>query len=97
MPSNWRDPPRPGAKSPEQGSRITGDTGKSAEGERGSAGFVVAMKRSNDRGAKGVGHPVGTLNWANWKQEELAAGGGGRQLSTGWHEPCDGRLSRTDL
>jgi len=32
-------------------------------------------KRSNDRGAKGVGHPVGTFNWANWKQEELAGSG----------------------
>jgi hypothetical protein len=31
--------------------------------------LVVVMKRSNVRGAKGVGHPVGTFKWANWKQE----------------------------
>src|SRR5262245_5310182 len=36
--------------------RITGDTGKSAEGERVAAGSVVAMKRSNVRGAKGPCH-----------------------------------------
>ena len=59
--------------------------------------LVVVKKRSNVRGAKGVGHPVGTFKWANWKQEELAGSGGGRQLSKGWHEPCDGRLSYTDL
>ena len=35
------------------GSRITGDTGKSVEGERDSAGSVVARNRSNVRGAKG--------------------------------------------
>ena len=52
MLSNWRNPPRPVAKSAEQGSRITGDTGKSVEGERDSAGSVVARKRSNVRGAK---------------------------------------------
>jgi hypothetical protein len=34
------------------GSRITGDPGKSVEGERDSAGSVVARKRSNVRGAK---------------------------------------------
>jgi hypothetical protein len=32
--------------------RITGDTGKSAEGERVAEGLVVAVKRSNVRGAK---------------------------------------------
>src|ERR1700687_3487530 len=32
--------------------RITGETGKSAEDERVAAGSVVAMKRSNVRGAK---------------------------------------------
>ena len=37
MLSNWRNPPRPVEKSSEQGSRITGDTGKSVEGERDSA------------------------------------------------------------
>ena len=52
MLSNWRNPPRPVAKSAEQGSRITGDTGKSVEGERDSAGSVVARKRSNARRAK---------------------------------------------
>ena len=36
MPSNWRSPPRPSAKSPEQGrSYVTGSTGKSIEGEKG--------------------------------------------------------------
>jgi hypothetical protein len=33
--------------------RITGDTGKSAEGETVAAGSVVATKRGNARGAKG--------------------------------------------
>ena len=50
--SNWRSPPRPAAKSAEQGSRITGDTGKSVEDERASEGLIVAQKRSNVRGAK---------------------------------------------
>jgi len=35
------------------GSRITGITGKSVEGERDSEGSIVAMRRSNVRGAKG--------------------------------------------
>ena len=52
MQSNWRSPPRPVAKSAEQRSRITGDTGKSAEDERVSVGLVVAGKRGNARGAK---------------------------------------------
>jgi hypothetical protein len=64
---------------------------------RGADYLVVVMKRSNVRGVKGVGDPVGTFNWANWKQEELAGYGRGRQLSIGSHEPCDGRLSCTDL
>ena len=51
MPSNWRNPPRPGEKSAEQGNRITGNTGKSVDGERDSAGSVVARKRSNVCGA----------------------------------------------
>ena len=42
MPSNLRDPPHPDEKSPEQGSRITEDTGKPADGEMGSAGLVQA-------------------------------------------------------
>jgi hypothetical protein len=36
----------------EQGSRITGDTGKAVEDERESEGSTVAKKRSNFRGAK---------------------------------------------
>jgi hypothetical protein len=52
MLSNWRNPPRPVEKSAEQGSRITGNTGKSVDGERESAGSVIARKRSNVRGAK---------------------------------------------
>ena len=41
---------------------------------------VVAMKRSNVRGAKGAGHSRhGQL--ANWKQEEPTGYGGGRQFS----------------
>jgi hypothetical protein len=50
--SNWRNPPRPDEKSAEQGSRITGATGKSVDGERVSEGHIVAKKRSNVRGAK---------------------------------------------
>ena len=53
MLSNWRNPPRPVEKLAEQGSRITGNTGKSVDGERASAGSIVARKRSNVRGAKG--------------------------------------------
>ena len=56
MPSNWRSPPRPSAKSPEQVDRITGSTGKSIEGERVTDGFVVALRRGNARGAKGPCH-----------------------------------------
>jgi hypothetical protein len=52
MLSNWRNPPRPAEKSTEQGNRITGNTGKAVDGERDSAGSVVARKRSNVRGAK---------------------------------------------
>ena len=51
MLSNWRNPPSPGEKSAEQGSRITGDTGKSWTA-RDTAGSVVAVKRSNVRKAK---------------------------------------------
>jgi hypothetical protein len=32
--SNWRDPPRPDVKATEQGSHITGNTGKVVEDER---------------------------------------------------------------
>ena len=38
-------PPRPGAKSPEQGRSYTRLTGKSIEGERVTDGFVIASKR----------------------------------------------------
>ena len=37
----------------EQVSRITGDPGKSTEGETAAARLVVARKRGNARGAKG--------------------------------------------
>jgi hypothetical protein len=45
MLGNWRSPPRPVEKSAEQGSRITGDPGKSVEGERDSAGSVVCAEQ----------------------------------------------------
>src|SRR5271154_6417800 len=54
MPSNWRSPPRPGAKSPEQVDRITGSTGKSIEGERVTDGFEVALRRGNARTSEGA-------------------------------------------
>jgi hypothetical protein len=44
MPSNWRNPPRPGEKSTEQGNRITGNTGKSVDDERESAGSEVVRE-----------------------------------------------------
>ena len=47
--SNWRDRPRPDVKAAEQGSHITGDTGKVVEDERESEGSTVARKRSNFR------------------------------------------------
>jgi len=40
------------AKSAEQENRITGDTGKSVDGERVTERPVVAGKRGNARGAK---------------------------------------------
>ena len=52
MLSDWTNPPRLVEKLAEQGSRIPGNTGKSVDGERDSAGFVVAMKRSNVRGGQ---------------------------------------------
>src|ERR1700693_2132646 len=57
---------------------------------------VVAMKRGNARGAKGAGHSrhgqLGQLatGGAKWLWRRAAA-------FNGWHEPCDGRLSRTVL
>ena len=48
MPSNWRSPPPvPARNRRSRIGRITGETGKSAEGERVAAGSAVAMKRSN--------------------------------------------------
>ena len=57
---------------------------------------VVAMKRGNARGAKGAGHPRCD------QFGQLATGGARRSWRkaaafAGWHEPCDGRLSRTVL
>jgi hypothetical protein len=58
--------------------------------------LVVAWKRSNARGAKGAGHSrhdqfgqpaTGGTAWL-WRRAAAL---------TGWHEPCDGRLSCTDL
>ena len=57
---------------------------------------VVAVKRGNSRGAKGTGHSrndhLGQLatGGADWLWRRAAA-------LNGWHEPCDGRLSRTVL
>jgi len=55
---------------------------------------VVARKRSNARGAKGAGHSrhgqLGQLatGGTDWLWRRAAA-------LDGWHEPCDGRPSRT--
>src|ERR1035437_6428867 len=54
MPSNWRSPPRPARNHRSKVDRITGATGKSIDGERVADGSVLAMKRSNVRGAKGA-------------------------------------------
>jgi len=51
--SNWRDPPRPAAKSAEQGRLSNRTTGKSTEDARGTEGSVVVVKRGKARGAKG--------------------------------------------
>ena len=53
MLSNWRSPPRPGAKSSEQGRPYNRYTGKWAEGERVADGSAVARKPGNAGGAKG--------------------------------------------
>jgi hypothetical protein len=52
MSSNWRSPPRPVEKIHGAENRITGNTGKSVDGERVAEGPVVAQKRGNARGAK---------------------------------------------
>src|SRR5215469_4387338 len=67
-PSDWRGPPRPASERSGAGSRITGNTGKSAEDERDSEGFIVARKRSNVRGVKGLcccttTRPTGGNRW----------------------------------
>jgi len=60
----------------------------------GSDCSIVVTKRSNARGAKGAGHPLGFESTGNRKnspswQKAVAF--------TGWHEPCDWRQSSTDL
>jgi hypothetical protein len=52
--SNWRNRPRPIEKSVEQVGRITGDPGKSTDDETAAAKLVIATKRGNARGAKGL-------------------------------------------
>ena len=100
----WRDS---GAGSgPELENLFGGDKGKGPSGSSarpkvlirwtGADCPVVAMKRGNARGAKGAGHSrhdqLGQLatGGADWLWRRAAA-------LTGWHEPCDGRLSCTDL
>ena len=56
--------------------------------------LVVAMKRSNVRGAKEAGHS------RHGQLGQLVTGGADRLWRRAaalneWHEPCDGRLSRT--
>ena len=50
------------------GNRITGDTGKSVDGERVAEGPAAALNRGNARGAKGAGHP--RRDWVNGQPEE---------------------------
>ena len=58
--------------------------------------LVVAWKRGNTRGAKGAGHSRHD-RYVNRQREEPTGCGGGAAALNGWHEPCDGRLSRTVL
>jgi hypothetical protein len=52
MPSNWRSPPRPGAKSPEQG-RSYNRLNREVDRRRGvTDGFVVALRRGNSVGRR---------------------------------------------
>jgi hypothetical protein len=52
--SNWGDPFSAHCwEQRKKVGRITGSTGKAIEVERESDGLIVAMKRSNARGAKG--------------------------------------------
>src|SRR4029450_6719454 len=54
MSSNWRNRPRPIEQSMEQLSRITGDPGKSTEGETVAARLVVARKRVTPAERRGL-------------------------------------------
>ena len=54
---------------------------------------VVAMKRRNDRGAKGVGHSAGSGSTGNRMSLTVPEGGSLRE----WHEPCEARVSSTVL
>ena len=47
MPSNWRSPPRPGEKSPEQGRSYNRHNRENDRRREGGGWSVVAMKRSN--------------------------------------------------
>src|SRR6266403_678447 len=52
--------------------------------------FVVAMKRGNDRGAKGAGHRH--LAWVNRQREEPYVQWKAAAFAR-WHEPDDARVS----
>jgi len=54
MPSNWRKRPRPSSNRWSRVGRITGNTGKSAEGETVALRPVVTKKWGNAHGAKGL-------------------------------------------
>jgi hypothetical protein len=100
----WRDSGL--GSGPELENLCGGDKGKGTSGSparpkvpirrTGADCPVVAMKRSNARGAKGTGHSRHdrpgqlTSGGADWLWRRAAA-------LNGWHEPCDGRLSRTVL
>jgi hypothetical protein len=65
-------------------------------GVSGSDCPIVVKKRGNTRGAKRAGHSRPN------QYGQLETGGTerlGRKVATftGWHEPCDGRQSSTDL
>ena len=100
----WRDSGL--GSGPELENLFGGDKGKGTSGSSarpkvpirraGADCPAVAMKRSNDRGAKGTGHSrhdrpgqleTGGTDWL-WRRAAALSG---------WHEPCDGRLSCTVL
>src|SRR5450759_1564828 len=59
---------------------------------------VVAMKRGNARGARGAGHPLYDPFIVANRQRDEPLGCFRRAVALiGWHEPYDGRPSRTDL